>query len=186
METLEDQLTRLSPEQRRLVELWLRQEQASHFAPPASDQIPRRDPSVPAPLSFAQQRLWFMHQLEPASPAYNLRTVVRLHGSLDLAALQRSLTAIVERHQVLRTSFPSQDGQPFQVIAPALPLPLPLIDLGHLLPDAQPAQIQHYALQETERPFDLARGPLLRTCLLRGQGSRSPQHAQEYDETTRR
>src|SRR5262245_15980781 len=92
--------------------------------------IPRRHAAETAPLSFAQQRLWFLHQLAPDSPAYNLRTVVRLVGQLDLVVLAGSLNAIMQRHEVLRTTFVSQDGQPQQIIAPTLHLSLHLADLG--------------------------------------------------------
>jgi len=91
MEPLEQQLARLSPEQRRLVEHWLRQQQMAAVEPSPSLAIPRRATDV-APLSFAQQRLWFLHQLEPTSPAYNMRMMVGLAGHLDdtiAAALAR-------------------------------------------------------------------------------------------------
>ncbi|UFP93831.1 condensation domain-containing protein [Gloeobacter morelensis] len=117
------------------------------------------------PLSFAQQRLWFLDQIEPGSPAYNIPAAVRLSGPLDVAALQRSLDAIVRRHEALRTTFSTQDGQPVQVIAPAAEqvVELPCIDLG--LADNE--QILQLAAQESRRPFDLACGPLLRATLLR-------------------
>src|SRR4051812_46887430 len=105
MDSLDQQLTSLSPEQRRLVELWLRQAPADVEAAPSAHVIPRRPASDTAPLSFAQQRLWFLHQLDPASAAYNMRTVVQLAGPLDVAALECSLNTIVRRHEALRTTF---------------------------------------------------------------------------------
>jgi acyl carrier protein len=166
METLEQKLSGLSPDQRRLVELWLRREQAADV-PPASGAIPRRRIIDPGALSFAQQRLWLLCQLDPDSPAYNLRTIVRLTGPLDAGALERSLNEIVRRHETLRTTFVIQDGQPRQVVAPTLHLPLPLVDRGDVPPDEQDARIHELALTETEQPFDLERGPLFRVRLLR-------------------
>src|SRR5437868_2507472 len=127
MEPLEQQLAGLSLEQRRLVVGWLRQEQTTAVAAPHSSLIPRRSTTDAAPLSFAQQRFWFLQQLEPRSPAYNLRTTLRLAGPLDLALLARCLNAIVRRHEALRTTFRVVDGQLRQVIAPAAPLPLCLL-----------------------------------------------------------
>src|SRR5215216_8105593 len=98
METPEQQLASLSPEQRRLVEHWLRQEQAEAIAAPQSRLIPHRRATDATPLSFAQQRLWFLHQLEPGSAAYHFRTVVRLNGRLDITVFARSLNAIMARH----------------------------------------------------------------------------------------
>src|SRR5205085_8140663 len=98
---LEQQLASLSPERRRLVELWLRQKPARAAEASQSNMIPRRRPTEASPLSFAQQRLWFLQQFEPTSPVYNLRTIVRLIGRLDAAILERSLNAIVQRHEVL-------------------------------------------------------------------------------------
>jgi hypothetical protein len=82
-------------------------------------------------LSFAQQRLWFLNQLEPENPAYNIVTLDRLTGPLDCAALEQSFNRIAERHEVLRTTFESGQGQPRQRIVPALTLTLPVVDLTH-------------------------------------------------------
>ena len=84
------------------------------------------------PLSFAQERLWFLDQLTPGTAAYNVPTAVRLQGRLDVAALERSLNEIVRRHEILRTTFVLQDEHPGQVIAPATPRPLPQVDLSGL------------------------------------------------------
>jgi len=122
------------------------------------------------PLSFAQQRLWFIDQLLPNSPAYNMTSAVRLTGPLDLAALQQGLGEIVRRHEILRTTFATVDGEPIQVIAPvetAHATPLPLVDLSARPAQEREAELLQRITQETERPFDLARGPLLRTLLLR-------------------
>jgi amino acid adenylation domain-containing protein len=119
------------------------------------------------PLSFAQQRLWFMHQLEPASPAYNLPSAVRLAGSLDRAALQQTLDEVVRRHEILRTCFALVEGQPAQVISTALPLSLPSVDVSHLPEAERETEVRRLISQEAQRPFDLSSAPLLRATLLR-------------------
>ncbi|HVS00913.1 MAG TPA: amino acid adenylation domain-containing protein, partial [Thermoanaerobaculia bacterium] len=115
--------------------------------------------------SFAQQRLWFFDQLEPGSPAYNVPFAVRLTGEVEPALLARLFSEVVRRHEVLRTTFASRDGQPVQVIAPERPVPLPLVDLSHL-PEREERALA-LASEEALRPFDLRQGPLLRLVLLR-------------------
>src|SRR6266542_2375549 len=88
------------------------------------------------PVSFAQQRLWFLEQLEPGSPFYNVPSAVRLSGPLDVPALEQSLNEIVRRHEVLRTTFIMDDGQPVQAIAPSVSVSLPVVDLCEL-PNAE-------------------------------------------------
>lgn len=118
------------------------------------------------PLSFAQQRLWFLDQLEPGSPLYNIHTLLRLSGPLEIAVLERTLNEIVRRHEVLRTNFRLSDEQPVQVIASELSLKLKVLDArGH--PSAQrEIEVQRLTAEEARRPFDLADGPLLRACLI--------------------
>jgi amino acid adenylation domain-containing protein len=119
------------------------------------------------PLSFAQQRLWFLDQLQPNSAFYNLPAAVRLTGKLDVAALEQSFNAIVRRHEALRTTFTSQDGRPSQVIAPSLHLTVPVEDLAAFPQDERETKAQRTATEEVQRPFDLTLGPLLRVKLLR-------------------
>jgi amino acid adenylation domain-containing protein len=119
------------------------------------------------PLSFAQQRLWFLHQLDPGSAAYNSPVAVRLAGPLDLRALEQSLTEVVRRHEVLRTRFEAVRGLPRQVIVAAGRVRLNLADLSGLPDERRDLEIRRLAAQEAELPFDLARGPLLRAGLLR-------------------
>ncbi|MET7339604.1 amino acid adenylation domain-containing protein, partial [Nonomuraea sp. NPDC005650] len=120
----------------------------------------------PLPLSFAQQRLWFLAQLDPGSAEYNTPSAIPLPGDLDVPALRAALTALVERHEVLRTRLVADaDGIPYQVIDPPTDFLLPLVDLGD-----QPAP--HQAAEDliatdAATPFDLAAGPLLRASLLR-------------------
>jgi hypothetical protein len=124
------------------------------------------------PLSFAQQRLWFLERLTPGAALYHLFTPLVIDGSLDPEALARSLGEIVRRHESLRTVFPAMGGEPVQVILPAVPFPLPLIDLRGLPEGDREAELRRRAASEAARPFDLARGPLLRVLLLRLAGER--------------
>jgi amino acid adenylation domain-containing protein len=124
-----------------------------------SQKIGRRRPRAELPLSFAQQRLWFLDQLAPGSAAYNLSGRLRLEGPLDASSLEASLNEIVRRHEGLRTIFSTRDGEPVQIILPDLHLSLPLIELE--------TATQQFCEEEAQRPFDLSTGPLIRTHLLR-------------------
>ncbi|MBD2245043.1 non-ribosomal peptide synthetase [Nostoc sp. FACHB-888] len=125
--------------------------------------IPR---DINLPLSFAQQRLWFLNQFDPNDPSYNLSFALRLVGTLNIAALKQSLNEIVQRHEVLRTTFTVIEQQPVQVIAPSLTLQLPVINLQQITPAQQQAEVLRLAAQEAKLPFDLIQGPLLRFTLL--------------------
>jgi hypothetical protein len=118
-------------------------------------------------LSFAQQRLWILDQLDPGTPAFNLPAAARLKGPLDAAALARTLNEIVARHESLRTTFAMNGGTPVQVITPSLEVDLPLVDLSDTDPEQHEANVQRLANEELARPFDLSRGPLLRALLIR-------------------
>jgi amino acid adenylation domain-containing protein len=126
--------------------------------------IPRRQDSGPVPLSFAQQRLWFLEQLGESS--YILPATSRLTGRLDVKALEESLNEIVRRHEALRTTFTTIDGQPMQVISPQLPLSIPVLDLSRLPAQEHALEVRRLR-EEALRPFDLERGPLVRASLLR-------------------
>jgi natural product biosynthesis luciferase-like monooxygenase protein/amino acid adenylation domain-containing protein len=119
------------------------------------------------PLSFAQQRLWLLNQLEPESAAYNLSAVIRLQGELDLAALQRALSEIVRRHESLRTVFPSVDGTPGQVVQASREVALPVTDLDASDIAGIDAEVARITREEAARPFDLENGPLFRALLVR-------------------
>ncbi|CCQ61736.1 non-ribosomal peptide synthetase [Crocosphaera watsonii] len=119
------------------------------------------------PLSYAQQRLWFLTQLDPDSPAYNLHFCLRLSGPLNIDALSASINEIVKRHEVLRTNFTAVEGQPFQVINPESNLPIPMIDLRDFTPLEQEKEIYHLAKKDVSQPFDLENSPLLRVTLLK-------------------
>jgi amino acid adenylation domain-containing protein len=157
----------LSPEKRALLE----QRLMGQAAPDRHDgRIPQRPDQSSAPLSFAQERLWFLDQLEPGNAAYNRPLALRLSGTLDVPALEQSLTEIVGRHQVLRTTFAEVEGQPIQIIAPAAGLALPVVDFEPLAATARAVEARRLAEEEARRPFELAHGPLLRALLLRLSG----------------
>ena len=119
------------------------------------------------PLSFAQQRLWFLDQLEPGSGVYNVPLAVRLKGELEIAALERALSEIVRRHEVLRTRFVSVGGEPRQEVLTAVDVKLAVTDLSELNEEEREAAVREAASAESLEPFDLVRGPLLRVKLLR-------------------
>jgi amino acid adenylation domain-containing protein len=119
------------------------------------------------PLSFSQQRLWFINQLEPDNPFYNIARAVRLGGDFDIAALERSLNTIFERHEVLRTTFESSGGRPFQVVHPPAKMALPVVDLSGLPASEKYDLVRRLATEEAQRPFNLERDLMLRVTLLR-------------------
>ena len=119
------------------------------------------------PLSSAQLRHWFLQQVEPASPAYNICDTLRLTGPLDLAALERALSAVIERHEILRTRFPAVGGDPVQVICPPEPFSLAVADLREMPGPAAEAVASELIAGDRNRPFDLRRLPLLRLRLIR-------------------
>lgn len=117
------------------------------------------------PLSFAQARLWFLDQLETGNPAYNISFTVHLKGLLNVTLLEQSLNEIVRRHKVLRTTFSTAENQPIQVIVPSLTLPLPVVNCQFTELEFE-GEVQRWATQESQQPFDLSKGPLLRAKLL--------------------
>jgi amino acid adenylation domain-containing protein len=129
--------------------------------------IARRSANEPCPLSFAQQRVWFLDQIEPGNPAYNMHAAHRLQGKLNLTILEQSLGALLARHQALRTSFLIEGGQPVQVVAPERPVRMPVMDISHLPAREWENEASRLASEEAGHPFHLARGPLFRPLLLR-------------------
>ena len=127
--------------------------------------VAREDPD--RPLSFAQQRLWFLAQMGSGSSAYNIPVAYRIEGQLNIAALQQSLGEIIRRHEILRTTFPVVDEQPFQAIAPDIAWTMPIVNLQDLHESQQEGEIQRLTAENAQRPFDLAQGPLFRVKLLR-------------------
>ncbi|MDZ7307315.1 MAG: amino acid adenylation domain-containing protein [candidate division KSB1 bacterium] len=128
--------------------------------------LPRAD-GAELPLSFAQQRLWFLDQLQPGGAFYNIPTALRINGKLERAALTAALNKIVRRHETLRTTFASRDGRPVQIIAPATVVTIPLVDLTALPAGQSEQEVRRLAADEARQPFDLAAGPLWRCRLLR-------------------
>ena len=118
------------------------------------------------PTTFAQERLWFLNQLEPQSPAYNIPATLRLNFSPDVAVLEQSINALIQRHEALRTTFVMLDGRPMQVVDPVLTVPLKIVDLHTLAETERKAEILRLATEELRQSFDLVKGPLLRATLL--------------------
>ncbi|HYY42007.1 MAG TPA: condensation domain-containing protein, partial [Pyrinomonadaceae bacterium] len=152
MENSQLDISTLSPEKRDLLQLLLAEEGSEFDA---------------LPLSFAQQRLWLLDQLEPGNPAYNMPVAVRLKGRLSVPTLQRSLAAVVERHEALRTTFITVEGRPVQLIAPPETPALPPLDLQAVPAELREQEAVRLTIAEAHAPFDLRRGPLLRPKLLR-------------------
>ncbi|XYI02585.1 amino acid adenylation domain-containing protein [Sorangium sp. So ce1128] len=119
------------------------------------------------PASFAQQRLWFLEQLDPGSAAYHIAQATRIRGPLDQGALRRAVAAVVARHESLRTTFASRQGRPVQLVALEAEVDVPVVDLGALPPGERHAAFRRELDAAARRPFDLSRGPLLRLALLR-------------------
>jgi len=165
-----DRLAALTPEQRALFER-LREAQKKAAAPPRHQPPPMRRAAGPRdqgfPLSYAQQRLWFLQQLNPESPAYNLAVGVRFLGALEPAALAAAVNEVVRRHETLRTRFPLEDGRPVQVITPPQRTDPAPIDLSALSAACREGELRRLLREMAARPFDLESGPLLRTFLFR-------------------
>ncbi|MBE9052040.1 amino acid adenylation domain-containing protein [Nostocales cyanobacterium LEGE 11386] len=138
-----------------------------HIGESSSTKIPRQTQRDRLPLSFAQQRLWLLDRLETDARAYIETVAIHLQGSLDVAVLTQTLNEIVQRHEVLRTSFTVIDDEPVQAIAPSLTLALPEIDLRQEPASERLEKAQNIAAAAAQQPFDLSQLPLLRTKLLR-------------------
>jgi amino acid adenylation domain-containing protein len=174
-DTWREQLARLPPDKRAALLQRLRPGggiAGGGAAASGDEQIPRAPRRGPLPLSFAQERLWFLDQLTPGLAAYNIALAVRLRGRLDRPALARALAAVVRRHEVLRTRFRDDGGRPRQEVVPAALLPprLPLIDLRAGSAETSGSRREQAARRlagdEAARPFDLAQGPPLRARLV--------------------
>jgi amino acid adenylation domain-containing protein/non-ribosomal peptide synthase protein (TIGR01720 family) len=189
MSNITERIAALSPAKKLLLLSQLAAKRSTSSTSPSPDSTPapaapggsqappiqRASRTRPLPLSYAQQRLWFLSRLEPG-PVYNLPVVLRLRGPLDLVALDRSVREVRRRHEVLRTRFPLVDGMPIQEIDAAgspdggAGITLPVIDLQAIAEDARDAAVRRLVMAEARRPFDLARGPVIRTHVLRVAG----------------
>lgn len=147
-----------------LLQIEKAQQQGATRSLPPLVPIPR---DKDLPLSFAQQRLWFLDQLMPNSAFYNIPAAVRLHGPLNIPVLKQAINEIVRRHEVLRTIFKAVNGLPRQVVRPDLEIELPFTDLSSLQSDEKEAEIRRLASLEARRPFRLDQGPLFRVRLLK-------------------
>nr|MBA2680981.1 non-ribosomal peptide synthetase [Ktedonobacteraceae bacterium] len=164
MSDLSRRIANLSPEKRALFASRHKEGQEGYH----SSAIPTRQPAERYPLSFAQQRLWFVDLFLPDSALYNnLGVALRFTGELDVAALERSLNEIVRRHEILRTTFIAIEGEPFQVIAESGSIPLSLLNLETLPAAERETEALRRAALASHEPFDLSRGPLLRASVIR-------------------
>jgi amino acid adenylation domain-containing protein len=160
-----DRIAALSPAKQALLELRLKKSRSSALA--GQTIVRRSDRESAPPLSFAQQRLWFLDQLEPNSALYNISTALRLRGRLNTEALQKSLAVIVERHEVLRTTFASVNGDPVQVINENPGVALAMVDLSAWPKGDRELQVKRLRKQEARRPFNLSSDLMLRSTLIR-------------------
>lgn len=161
---LQERLARLSPAQRALLEAKLRHGTPERVPQPV---IPRRSIGQPVPLSFSQQQLWFFEQLRPGTPTYNVAEFWRLRGPLNVAALERALTELVHRHEILRTVFVAEGDQVWQVVSPPQPFKALLTGLESLPEETREAHARRLSQEEAATFFDLSTGPLFRARLLR-------------------
>lgn len=166
MEDVHDKWAQLSPAKQALLQKLLQEKLANRLRERDRGIIQREKQST-VPLTSMQQRLWFLDQFEPGNTAYNLAVANRLCGPLHFLAMDRSLQEIVRRHEILRTTFVAQNGLPIQTIRPYVPRNYPLIDLRGISSIKRETEVLSLAQNERSQTFDLARGPLFRSAILR-------------------
>ncbi len=159
-----EHIAELSPTERAALVSRLKQQRAAERK--GAQAIPQRSAAAHHPLSFAQQRLWFLEQLEPDGP-YKVPAAFRLRGPLQVAALERSVNEIISRHEVLRTTLAEIEGRPVQIVAPRLTLSIPVEDLSRLPEVERAERVKRTAARLREQPFDFALGPLVGAALVR-------------------
>ncbi|MEP7308964.1 MAG: amino acid adenylation domain-containing protein [Acidobacteriota bacterium] len=162
MSDLVDRIAGLSPAKRALLELMAARRQG-----PGTAGIPRRADPNQAPLSFAQERVWFLEQLEPGTMVYHLPLALRVAGLFDPSWIARGLAVLTARHEALRTTIGEEGGRPLQRVAPEVPLPIEVVDLAELAPDRRDQALARISRLVFERPFDLCHGPLWRMTVVR-------------------
>jgi amino acid adenylation domain-containing protein len=162
MSDLQARISALSPAKRALLERRLREKAERQ----QTETIRPRSSQVNPPLSFGQERFWFLYQWEPANPAYNTSIVTRLDGPLDPRVVDLSLTEIARRHETLRTTFEPGGGTPVQIIHPATSIAAQRVDLTGLSPEEKDAELSRIIQEDNVRPFDLVRGPIWRATLV--------------------
>lgn len=168
MTDFSQRIANLPPEKRALLEEHLlKQAQQKAASINGKLALTTRQSSEPPPLSFAQQRLWFLHQLEPDSVQFNIARATKIQGQLSVEGLRWALNRIVARHEAIRTVFTAVSDEPRQHILPERSLDLSVIDLTAVPPAEKSAQIQHYFQVEAERPFNLSHDLMMRVTLLR-------------------
>jgi amino acid adenylation domain-containing protein len=163
-------LERLPPAQRALLEKRLfkagHQTSVAATIPKIESSNSLQDNTYAFPLSFAQQRLWFLHQVEPGSATYNISTAYRLSGKLDITALRQSLDSLIQRHEVLRTTFSIRDGESMQIVHPALAISILITDLRGGDTSQQGEIVERHLQDHASEPFDLDHGPLFRVGVI--------------------
>ncbi len=165
-DALRTRIDRLSPDRRALLAVRLSKRHAAALGRPPIPGLPRSPGFNSFPLSFAQQRLWFVEQLDPTRPRYSAPQAIRMQGRLDIRALERSIREVISRHEILRTSFPITSEGPVQRIAPAATFSLAVVDLRCHLASQREAELMRMVDDEAQEPFDLAHGPLTRAKLV--------------------
>jgi amino acid adenylation domain-containing protein len=161
MSDLRQRIANLSAERRALFERLMKKACVAN-----NRAIPRRGGTGPCPLSFSQQRLWFLDQYERNSSLYNVPGALRLRGSLNVAALEQSLNELIRRHESLRTTFSMVEAEAVQIISPSVEVPLSVVDLAGRPKTEREEEALRLVREEARRPFDLAQGPLFRSKLL--------------------
>ncbi len=167
MKDLTERLAALSPEQRELLEARMREKGLSVPKPHVITPIPGRAELDTFQTSLDQERLWFIDQMEPGNPSYNIHTTTRLLGPMDVERMQRAVNAVIARHEVLRTTLQVRDGVPAQVVAPRLEIEVGIVDLTHVPEAERDAAASAAAVEAASVRFDLERGPLVQVKLAR-------------------
>ena len=157
-------MSELTSDRRALLDLLLKEE---GFSKPSQTKIPRRPDDESVSLSFAQERLWYLEQLDPGTSVYNFPLAFRLEGPVDAESLDRAFKEVINRHEMLRTTFSTVEGKPVQVIADKVRVSLPLLDFTSLSETELETDVKHQVSENAQTPFDLSKGPLVRAKLLR-------------------